>query len=62
MTHIVNRKEVRRLALVVAQLSGRANFTRVSACFLDSIEAHVRATIRSRVHRHPSIGKTLKGE
>ena len=56
---LINRKQVRTFALEIAK--GRAHrFTRVSEDFLLQCEAHLKAHIRDGVHRHPSVGRTLK--
>lgn len=56
-TPLLNRKAVRKEALRLAQ---NRNFNRVSQTFLDRIEDHVRMTLAAEIHRHPSIGKTLR--
>lgn len=58
---LLNRKKVKQAALEVAQiLRPEAKFSRVSAGFLDALEAEMAAMIRNRVHRNPSVGVTLK--
>jgi len=57
MTSLLNRKAVRNEALRASHARG---FTRVSKSFLDKIEAHVAELVAAEVHRHPSIGKTLR--
>jgi hypothetical protein len=61
----LNRSRVKRTALELAAANrhtydGKPRFTRVSATFLERIEARVREAIRSEVHSHPSVGKTLQ--
>ncbi len=58
-TPLINRAAVRRLALEIAADSGRGRFKYVSAEFMEETNAHVRAWIAGRIHRAPSIGKTL---
>ena len=58
-TPYINAKAVKELALRVSNQKGR-RFTRVSQEFLDGINAAVAETVNIRVHRAPSIGKTLK--
>jgi hypothetical protein len=60
----LNRARVKRTSLEVAAStrkngSGKPRFTRVGLTFLERIEAHVRAAIKSEVHQHPGVGKTL---
>ncbi len=57
MTSLLNRKAVRNEALRASSARG---FTRVSKSFLDKLEAHVVELVAAEVHRHPSIGKTLR--
>ena len=56
---LLNRAKVRAYALDAAKARAHS-FTRVSAGFLDQCEADLRNLIRTRVHRHPSVGRTLK--
>lgn len=60
----LNRSRVKRTCLEVAAMtrkngSGKPRFTRVSAAFLERIEMRVREAIKSEIHAHPSVGKTL---
>lgn len=57
MTSLLNRKAVRSEALRKASARG---FTRVSDSFFEKIEAHVREVLAAEIHRHPSMGKTLR--
>lgn len=57
MTSLLNRKAIREAALRIAS---PRNFTRVSKSFLDRVEDHVSKIVEAEVHRHPSIGKTLR--
>lgn len=57
-TPLINRSQVRQLALDVA--SKRAHkFTRVGGAFLDRIEARLRTIVVQEVGMHPSKGQTL---
>ena len=56
---LLNRRQVRAFVLDTAKARSH-RFTRVSAGFLDQCEAELRNLIRDRVHRHPSVGRTLK--
>ncbi len=58
-TPLINRAAVRRLALEIATDTGRGRFKYVSAEFMAEVNGHVRAWIAGRIHRAPSIGKTL---
>ena len=57
MTSLLNRKAVRAEALRASSARG---FSRVSKSFLDKIEKHVFELIAGEVHRHPSLGRTLR--
>lgn len=59
VSHLINRTAVRDLALLYSRQMRNGRFTRVSENFLDGIEDLVRASVASRVHRAPSVGKTL---
>ena len=59
------RSRVKRTALEVAaghrkMADGSPRFTRVSAQFLEKIEAACRRAITSETHSQPSVGRTLK--
>jgi len=56
---LLNRRQVRAYALDVAK-SRAHKFTRVSEEFLVDCEALLKATIRARIHRLPSVGRTIK--
>ncbi len=58
-TPLINRAAVRRLALEIAVDTGRGRFKYVSAEFMAEANAHMRSWIAGRIHRAPSIGKTL---
>ena len=55
----INATRCKRLALEVAQQTKFKKFTRVSASFMEFVEATVRNAIISRVKQQPSVGKTL---
>lgn len=57
MTSLLNRKAVRELSLRIASPRG---FTRVSKTFLDRVEEHVTKIVEAEIHRHPSMGATLR--
>jgi hypothetical protein len=58
---LINRAEVRRLVLALFQKHRPVvGITRVSGQALDQIEAWLRSRIEAEVHRHPSVGRTLK--
>ena len=56
---LINRKHVREFALEMAK-SRAHKFTRVGGDFFLKCEGQLKAFIRSEVHRHPSVGKTLQ--
>ena len=56
---MINRRKVKMFALEMAK-SRAHNFTRVGNEFIDRCEAQLKNYIRSEVHRHPSVGKTIK--
>lgn len=57
---LLNYTEIRRAALKLVQEGGRKQFTRVSPDFIRRIERKTWEILVDEVHRHPSIGKTLK--
>ena len=56
---LINRKHVREFALEMAKHRAH-KFTRVGGDFFLKCEGQLKAFIRSEVHRHPSVGKTLQ--
>ena len=56
---LISRKHVREFALEMAK-SRAHKFTRVGGDFFLKSEGQLKAFIRSEVHRHPSVGKTLQ--
>ena len=58
-TPLLNRSKVRQFTLAMAE--GRAHrFTRVGSEFFVRCEVQLKNFISDQVHRHPSVGKTLK--
>jgi hypothetical protein len=58
---LLNKTHVKRRALQYSEEMRNGKFTRVSAEFLADLERLVDRTIQSKVHTHPSKGKTLMG-
>ena len=56
---LISRKHVREFALEMAKTRAH-KFTRVGGDFFLKCEGQLKALIRSEVHRHPSVGKTLQ--
>jgi hypothetical protein len=59
-TPLINRQAVKRMALELSKSNRAGKFTRVSGDFLIRMNSRLDAFIQEEVHRHPSIGKTLK--
>lgn len=59
MAKLITTAAVRKFALRVAEQKRPGRFTRVSQDFLDKIEQELVQIIHNKVHRHPSVGKTL---
>jgi hypothetical protein len=59
-TPLINRQAVKRMALSLSKSMRAGQFSRVSNDFLVRIHSRLSAIIREEVHKHPSIGKTLK--
>ena len=58
-TPMLNRSKVRQFALAMA--ASRAHkFNRVGGEFFVRCEVQLKNFIRDQVHRHPSVGKTIK--
>ena len=57
---ILNRKAVKELALAVSKTQRSGRFTRVSAEFVERIEAMTRRMIEREIREQPSLGVTLK--
>lgn len=60
MYTLINKQNVKRLALELSAANRAGKFTRVSADFIERIEGRLKQLISAEVQRHPSIGKTLK--
>jgi hypothetical protein len=58
-TPLINRSAVKKVALQLSQDKRAGKFTRVSAEFLERVNAATDAYIRQAVESHPSVGKTL---
>lgn len=58
-TSLINRSAVKKMALQLSVDTRGGKFTRVSADFLEKINAKVEASIRAEVQMHPAVGKTL---
>jgi len=58
-TPLINRRQVRDLALTVARQTRAKSFSRVSGRFLEDINAQVRVYVSARVRTMPSRGVTL---
>jgi hypothetical protein len=56
---MINRRKVKLFALEMAK-SRSHKFTRVGGEFYIKCEANLKGFIRSQVHQHPSVGKTIK--
>ena len=59
-TSILNQKRCREFALTYAKKTRAQGFNRVSAAFLQAVEADLHRVIRRRIDVHPSKGKTLR--
>ncbi|MEW6304857.1 MAG: hypothetical protein AB1705_15385 [Verrucomicrobiota bacterium] len=57
---LLNKTAVRDLALRLSLEMRGGKFKRVGTSFLDRIEARTREVIAAEIHRHPSLGETLK--
>lgn len=58
-TPMLNRSKVRQFALTMAEQRAH-KFTRVGGEFFVRCEVQLKNFIRDQVHRHPSVGKTIK--
>jgi len=56
---MINRRKVKLFALEMAK-SRAHKFTRVGQEFYDRCEVNLKQFIRDQIHRHPSVGKTIK--
>lgn len=58
-TPLLNQSQVRQFALAMAEKRAH-KFTRVGGPFFVRCEVQLKNFIRDQVHRHPSVGRTLK--
>jgi hypothetical protein len=58
-TPLINRAQVRQMALDVAKHTRGRPFTRISSQFLEECNVQLAAYVRSRVRCAPSRGVTL---
>lgn len=58
-TPLLNQSQVRQFALTMAQQRAH-KFNRVGGTFFVRCEVQLKNFIRDQVHRHPSVGRTLK--
>lgn len=56
---MINRRKVKLFALEMAKTRAH-KFTRVGSEFYDRCEVNLKQFIRDQIHRHPSVGKTIK--
>lgn len=59
MPWLINKKNVKELALQQSKEQRAGRFKRVSHKFLLAVNESLRVIISERVRRHPSKGKTL---
>jgi hypothetical protein len=57
---LIKRAPVKQFAMHISETARAGKFTRVSASFHLRAEAALKAWIADAIHRHPSVGKTLK--
>ena len=60
MSMMIVKAKVKEYALKVSAEHRAGKFTRVSAEFLNRVEAKLKSSIYYEVMQHPSVGKTLK--
>jgi len=58
--NLINKQNVKKLALEISQRDRAGKFQRVSSDFLERIEGQLKQAVVSAVNSHPSVGKTLK--
>jgi predicted AAA+ superfamily ATPase len=61
MSSLLNKSHVKKFALAYAQANRGGRFERVSAQFIEEVEAELRLSIGKRIMTQPSKGKTLMG-
>ena len=59
MASVLNKAQVKQLALSVSQQDRGGKFTRVGGDFINRIESKTRALIAAEVRAHPTKGVTL---
>ena len=57
---IINRTQVKKMALEISRQERNSRFTRVSEDFLRRMESRLHIMIRDEVKQNPGSGKTLK--
>ena len=57
---LLNKSEIRKLALRCGERRLGWLPTRVSAGFIDDVETKIRMLVMKAVERHRSVGKTIK--
>jgi len=57
---LVNKAALKKFILDYARDQRRHVFTRVSSGSLQTAEAMLRNWAQNEIHRHPSVGKTLR--
>jgi hypothetical protein len=62
MDQLISRSKTKKYIKEVAKRTRGGRFTRVAESFIDELESDFRVRIHNKIHRHPSIGKTLMGE
>ena len=58
--NLINRQNVRKLALDISKRDRADKFKAVSADFLERVEGQLKLLVVKAVNSHPSVGKTLK--
>lgn len=56
----INRANVKKMALQMANEMGKTRFTRVGQDFIDRVEERLLQVVYSEVKAQPSIGKTMR--
>jgi len=57
--NLINRTNVKKLALEYSTKHRSGKFTRVSKSFLDAVEYKVLGIVMDSVRFHPTVGKTI---
>lgn len=58
-TPLLNRSKVKQFTMTMAEKRAH-KFTRVGGEFFVRCEVQLKNFIRDQVHRHPSLGKTIR--